>query len=163
MSGLAPKLLVFGFFGLFGVVGLVFLLIALSSAVHRAEFIHTAQRAEGTVIEMRPANGTRTRAGACVPVFRFMADDGQTYMVVSDVTVRRTAFSLGERVTVLYPEGHPENARINSFTPLWLFSMIFGIVGVVFLCVPGLLLLGRTRMRPGVTRIVIPIDRIGNS
>ena len=153
MAGLGPRLVVYGFFGAFGVVGLVFLLIALSTAVHRVEFIHAAQRTEGTVIEMRPTHHSRYGAGSMFPVFRFTAGDGLMYMVVSDVYVRPTAFRVGERVTVLYMQGHPETARIDAFTPLWLSTLVPGIVGAAFFCVPGLLLLGRFGRRQKFTYV----------
>ena len=118
--------------GNFGLVGPLFLLIALDSAVHRAVFIHTALRAEGTVIEMRPTHSTRTGAGQYIPVFRYTADDGRVYIVISDVSVRRFSLSPGEQVRVLYQQGHPENARIDAFTPLWLCT-----TGRLFLCFGG--------------------------
>ena len=149
MPGLASRLIAYGFVGSFCVVGPLFLLIALNVAVHRAVFIHTALRAEGTVIEMRPTHSTRTGAGAYIPVFRYTADDGRIYIIVSDVSVRRLSLSEGEQVRVLYQQGHPENARIDAFTPLWLYSLIFGIVGAAFSSVPALILVNRMRQRSG--------------
>jgi uncharacterized protein DUF3592 len=149
MPGLAPRLIAYGFLGAFCLVGPLFLLIALDSAVHRAVFIHTALRAEGTVIEMRPTHSSRTGAGTYIPVFRYTADDGQAYIVVSDVSVRRLSLSEGEQVRVLYQQGHPENARIDAFTPLWLYPLIFGIVGAAFSSIPALILVSRIRQRSG--------------
>jgi len=63
------------------------------------------------------------------------------------VTVRRFSFSPGEQVSVLYQQGHPENARIDAFTPLWLYSLIFGIVGAAFSSIPALILVDRMRQR----------------
>ena len=146
---LAPRLIVYGFVGLFCLVGPLFLLIALDSAVHRAVFIHTALRAEGTVIEMRQTHSSRTGAGTYIPVFRYTADDGQAYIVVSDVSVRRVSLSAGEQVPVLYQQSHPENARIDAFTPLWLYPLIFGIVGAAFSSIPALILVSRIRQRSG--------------
>jgi hypothetical protein len=149
MAGLTQRLIAYGFVGAFCLVGPLFLLVALGSAVHRAVFIHTALRAEGSVIEMRPTHSTRTGAGAFIPVFRYTANDGRVYIIVSDVTVRRLSFSPGEQVSVLYQQGHPENARIDAFTPLWLYSVIFGIVGAAFSSIPALILVNRMRQRSG--------------
>lgn len=149
MAGLAQRLIAYGFVGAFCLVGPLFLLAALGSAVHRAVFIHSALRAEGTVIEMRPTHSTRTGAGAFIPVFRYTADDGRVYIIVSDVTVRRFSFSPGEQVSVLYQQGRPENARIDAFTPLWLYPLIFGIVGAAFSSIPALILVNRMRQRSG--------------
>jgi hypothetical protein len=150
MPGLASRLIAYGFVGSFCLVGPLFLLIALNAAVHRAVFIHTALRAEGAVIEMRPTHSTRTGAGTLtyIPVFRYTADDGRIYIIVSDVSVRSSSFSRGEQVTVLHQRGHPETARIDAFTPLWLFSIIFGIVGAAFSSIPALILVNRIRQHP---------------
>jgi hypothetical protein len=145
MRDWARRLIVYGFLGLFGVVGIVFVVIAVGSAIHREAFIRTALRTRGTVTEMRPTRSTRTGAGTYVPVFRYTADDGETYLVVSDVSVGASAFSTGEKISVLYQQGHPESARIDAFTPLWLYSVIFAIGGVVFASVPIFVLLNRNR------------------
>jgi hypothetical protein len=139
---------VYGFIGTFCLVGLLFLIIAAGSAVHRAVFIRAALHAEGTVIEMRPTHSTRTGAGTYIPVFRYTAHDGSSYIIVSDVSVGSSSFSPGEKVNVLYQQGHPENARIDAFTLLWLYSLVFGIVGVVFSGIPALILVNRIRQRP---------------
>jgi Protein of unknown function (DUF3592) len=147
MSGWAPRVIAYGFVGIFCLVGPLFLLIAIGSAVHRAVFIHSARQAEGTVIEMRPTRSTRTGAGTYIPVFQFTADDGRGYIIVSDVSVRSNAFSTGEQVRVLYERGHPENARMDAFTPLWLFSMVFGVVGAAFSIIPAFIVSNRVRQR----------------
>lgn len=145
MPGLAPRLVVYGFIGAFGVVGALFLIIALDSAVHRTVFIHTALRAEGTVIEMQPTHTTRHWAGMYIPLVRYTADDGRMYILVSDTPVRPSSLSLRERVTVLYLQGHPETARIDAFSALWTVSLVFGIVGAAFSSIPGLILVNRIR------------------
>ena len=147
MAGLGPRLIAFGFIGAFCLVGPLFLLIALNSALHRAVFVHTALRAEGTVIEMRPTHSTRHDAGMDIPVFRFTGDDGRTYIIVSDVSAHPSSFFVGEQVAVLYQRGHPETARLDAFAPLWLFSLIFGIVGAAFTSLPALIFVNRMRQR----------------
>lgn len=148
MPSLAPRLIVYGFFGSFGVMGLLFLFIALNVAVHRAVFVHSALRAEGTVIEMQPTHTTRHWAGMYTPLVRYTADDGRMYILVSDIPVHPSSLSLGEQVTVLYAHGHPETARLDAFASLWTFSLVFGIVGAAFSSIPGFLLVNRMRQHP---------------
>jgi hypothetical protein len=147
MSGLPPRLIAYGFIGAFGLIGPLFLLIALNAAVHRAVFIHTAQRAEGKVIDMQPTQTTRHWAGMYIPLVRYTAEDGRVYVLISDTPVRPSSLSLGEQVTVLYQQGHPETARIDAFSPLWTFSLIFGIVGAAFTSFPALILVNVIRQR----------------
>lgn len=147
MPTLGPRLVAYGFVGAFCIVGPLFLLVAIGSAVDRAIFIHTAVGADGTVVEMRPVRSTRTGSGTYVPVFRFTADDGRIHITVSDVSVRFSSFTAGDHVLVLYLQGHPETARIDAFSPLWLYSLITGIVGAAFSTFPLLILVNRSRQR----------------
>jgi hypothetical protein len=147
MPSLGPRLIAYGFVGVFCIAGPLFLLIALDSALHRVAFIHSALRADGTVIEMRPVRSTRTGAGTYVPVFRFTANDGRMHIIISDVSVPSSAFTLGDRVRVLYLQSNPETARIDAFSPLWLSSLIPGIVGAAFSFFPALILVNRMRRR----------------
>ena len=74
-----------------------------------------------------------------------MVEPAQAHIIVSDVSVRSSAFTPGERVRVLYLGSDPENARIDAFSPLWLSSLIPGIVGAVFSGFPALILMRRMR------------------
>ena len=147
MAGLGPRLVAFGFIGVFCLAGPLFLLVALNSAVHRAVFVRTALHTEGTVIEMRPTHSTRHDAGMDILVFRFIADDGRTYIIVSDVSARPSSYFVGEQIAVLYQRGHPETARLDAFAPLWLFSLIFGMVGAAFTSIPALIFVSRMQQR----------------
>jgi hypothetical protein len=52
------------------------------------------------------------------------------------------AYHVGETVNVLYLESDPYDARIESFTSLWLLPMIFGGIGAIFPAVGAGLILG---------------------
>jgi hypothetical protein len=106
--------------------------------------IYSGLRAEGTVIAKRQMGSTRV---TYAPVFQFTASDGRTYVVNSDVYGRESAFRYGEHVRVLYPQGHPESARIDAFAPLWTFPLVFGVVGAAFSVIPALVLVAWMRRR----------------
>jgi hypothetical protein len=147
MPALGPRLIAYGLIALFCIPGPLGLLIALNLTLHRAAFIHAALRADGTVIEMRPVRTTRTGAGTYIPVFRFTANDSRLHIIVSDVSVRPSAFKRGEQVPVLYLQSNPEIAHIDSFSTLWQGPLVVGIWGVVWLGVPALILVSRMRQR----------------
>jgi hypothetical protein len=70
-SSLGPRLIGYGLIGIFCVPGPLGLLFALNLILHRAAFIHTALRTDGTVTWMEPVRTTRTgesrnRAHRCV-------------------------------------------------------------------------------------------------
>jgi hypothetical protein len=147
MPGLGPRLIAYGFIGIFCVPGPLGLLLALNLALHRAAFIHTALRTDGTVIEMRPVHTTRTGAGTYIPVFSFTANDGRLHIIVSDVSVQPTTFRRGDQVPILYLQSDPETAHIVEFSTLWQDTLIVGIWGVVWSSIPAFILVIRVRRR----------------
>src|SRR6202167_4037567 len=110
MPSLGPRLIAYGLIGIFCVSGPLGLLFALFFNLHRATFIHTALRADGTVIWMEPVRTTRTGAGTGIPQFRFTANDGRLHIINSDISVPFSTFKRGDQVRVLYLESNPEIA-----------------------------------------------------
>jgi hypothetical protein len=147
MPGLAPRLIAYGLIGIFCIPGPLGLLFALNLIVHRAAFIRTADRADGTVVWMEPVRTTRTGAGTCIPVFRFTASDGRLHIINSDISVPYSTFKRGDQVRVLYLRSNPEVARIDAFSTLWQESLIVGIWGTVWSSIPVLILVIRRRRR----------------
>jgi uncharacterized protein DUF3592 len=147
MPDLGPRLIAYGLIGIFCIPGPLGLLFALNLTLHRAEFIHTAIRTDGTVIWMEPVRTTRTGAGTCIPQFRFTATDGRLHIIDSDVSVPSSTFKRGERVRVLYLESNPEIAHIDAFSTLWQKSLVVGIWGAVWSGIPVLILVIRRRRR----------------
>jgi Protein of unknown function (DUF3592) len=147
MPDLGPRLIAYGLIGIFCIPGPLGLLFALNLAVHRAAFIHSAVRTEGTVIWMEPVRTTRTGAGTVIPVFRFTADDGRLHVINSDVSVPYATFKRGEPVGVLYLPDNPEKAHIDTFWMLWQESCIVGIWGAVWASIPVSVLVIRRRRR----------------
>jgi hypothetical protein len=150
MPGLGARLVVYGFFGAFGVMGVLFLVLAVKSTVASAEFLHSAQHTQGTVIELRPVHSSRTGAGTVVPVFRFQANDGHDYLGFSNVSVRWSAFRVGDHVGVIYLRDQPATARIDMFPALWTGSLVLGIVGGAFSAVATFFGIGFLRMRRAI-------------
>jgi Protein of unknown function (DUF3592) len=145
MPRLAPRLIAYGLIGIFCIPGPLGLLFALDLILHRAAFIHTAARTDGTVTWMEPVRTTRTGAGTCIPVFRFTASDGRLRIINSDISVPYSTFKPGDRVRVLYLESNPEVARIDAFSTLWQQSLVVGIWGAVWSGIPVLILVVRRR------------------
>jgi hypothetical protein len=147
MPDLGPRLIAYALIGIFCIPGPLGLLISLNLILHRAAFIHTALRTDGTVIWMEPVRTTRTGAGSYIPVFRFTATDGRLHIINSDVSVPSSTFKRGERVRVLYQQSNPEIARIDAFSTLWQESLVVGIWGAVWSSVPVLILVVIRRRR----------------
>jgi Protein of unknown function (DUF3592) len=155
MPSLGPRLIAYGLIGIFCVPGPLGLLFAVNLILHRAAFIHSALRTDGTVIWMEPVRTTRTGAGTYIPVFRFTAIDDRLHIVNSDVSVASSTFNRGDRVRVLYLQSNPEIARIEAFSTLWQTSLVVGIWGAVWSFIPALILVMRRR-RPASSEFTLP-------
>ncbi len=106
---------------------------------HQREFVDTAARAEGTVIELvekRDGNSGATFA----PVYTFRDAQGGDHNIHSNVSTYPPRYKVGETVTVLYRPEKPDDAAIDGFFDLWLMPLILGIFGAVQLIV-GLVIL----------------------
>jgi hypothetical protein len=157
MPGLGPRLIAYGLIGIFCVPGPLGLLFALNLTLHRAAFIHTALRTDGTVIWLEPVRTNRTGAGTYIPVFRFTANDGRLHIINSDVSVPFSTFKRGDPVRVLYLQSNPETAHIDAFSTLWQESLVVGIWGAVWSSIPVLILMIRRRRRAS-SELTLPLE-----
>jgi hypothetical protein len=130
MSAFVARAIASLFIGVLWAVSVFLLAVALTLFVHSAIFVHNAFHTNGVVIEMREMRSiNRTARPAYKPVFRFTANDGQTYVVASNTGGPLSDFAIGELVKVLYIKNRPKTARIDSFAQLWFLPLIFGILG----------------------------------
>lgn len=139
---------------LFGVTFFVFgpclLLAALISAWRTHLFLRGSESSLATVVQLKEIHSLHRRAEVSyAPVFTFVARDGRTYTLTSDMATHPSAFKVGEDATAHYPAGHPEQARLDSFSQLWLFDLIEAIFGVIF----TLLMLAVIFARQGQPRV----------
>ena len=137
----------------FAAVGLALLLGSLAVYDHTASFVRRAARAQGTVTALARkqstsysnTNGSMSNSVSTVysfqPVVRFQLG-AQQIQFRDSVATNPPAFRVGETVNVLYLESDPNDARIESFTSLWLAPMIFGGIGTIFLAVGARLIFG---------------------
>jgi hypothetical protein len=140
------------------VVGLAIFLGSLLVCDHTASFVRRAARAQGTVtaLVLRQTNVDNNTNGSVnngpsvsyswQAVVRFR-EGGQQIQFDDSVATNPPAYHVGETVNVLYLESNPYDARIYSFTSLWLVPMIFAGIGFILLAV-GITVIIRTRQPP---------------
>lgn len=142
MPSRGARLFAWFFVGILCATGPFLLLIAGVTAVQRALFLHSAVSVEGQVIALRELPVKHRSRPSYAPVFRFIAADGQTYTVTSNIGDRQTAW-LGKPIRVLYLPSHPQTARIDTFAQLWEGQLIPGGIGAAFSTIPLLILFRR--------------------
>lgn len=124
-------------------VGIIVMVGGLCWLIQTISFVKRAATAPGQITEMKVENdvdGTMYQA-----IFTFTDQTGKTHTQRSDITESNPSFQAGEKVTVLYDPANPEESKIDSFTTLWLFPVIFGGGGLVFAGFSGLWLFLWTR------------------
>lgn len=92
-------------------------------------------RAEGTVVSLIDTGSGSKRKWK--PLVRFVAADGRSVEFTTSTSSSPPAYSVGERVRVLYRASSPEEAAIDGFLALWLGPLILGGVGAGFLGIGG--------------------------
>lgn len=138
-------MLIFRFTGrLFFVAGLIMLLFAGYRAYDQLAFGSTAARAEGVVTDLvrdrRPGLAYRVVFGTVV---RFQDEAGAWHQFSEAVSSNPPPYQRGERVSVLYDPAAPDQAVIDGFRGRFLVSVIFAVVGGVFLLLGSLILSSR--------------------
>jgi hypothetical protein len=114
----------------FGVVGSIFIAFGIKDAWASWSLFADAQRAEGKVVEMAPSKGARNST-IYAPVFQYKVG-GETYRVRGQFASSRPAYGIGDKVTVLYTDSSPAEGVVDSFSELWLPSIVFVGCGLLF-------------------------------
>ncbi|MGW7519960.1 DUF3592 domain-containing protein [Streptomyces sp. NPDC054796] len=119
--------------------GTLFLVIGLIVAGTSVSFLTSAERAQGTVVDLEwrvsHTESSRKKHGddkpSAYPVVEFTSADGTPRTFHSSTGSNPPSYERGERVEVLYRADAPEDARINGFASLWLLPLIFGGIGLL--------------------------------
>jgi hypothetical protein len=121
-------------------VGLGFLASALRIYLRRKRFLAAAQRAVGTVVDVRVSGVGRNRVS--FPVFEFRTPEGTVRRSESLMGSGFGGFKVGETVAVRYDPSDPARAEVDTFAVLWGltilragFAFIFLLMGTIAIVV----------------------------
>lgn len=107
----------------------LFAVIAVLSAAESAYFAMRAERATGSVVELREKKvGDRS---ALFPVFTFRDASAAEHKVVSSNGSSHPKHQVGDTVPVLYRTDRPDKARIGEYGTLFLHATLTGLVVIV--------------------------------
>jgi len=117
-------------------VGSLMLFIALLLWNNSRSFLARAQATTGEVVELREVRDSDGGSSTWKPVVHF-AVEGRDVTFAASFSSRPAPYDVGDRVPVLYLPGNPDEARIKSFSSLWLGVVILGGMGLVFSAIGG--------------------------
>ena len=126
---------------IFFILGSAFTLVAIGWGAYSWSFSHDAHEADGTVVRLVESGGR----GGQAPVVRYQVAE-QTFEIQSGVSTSPPAYSVGEKVKVLYQAERPDQGRLSSFVENWLFPSVFGGFGILFTLIGGVVLSAAERI-----------------
>ena len=109
-------------------IGVVVTSIGIGIGIRVWHFASSAREVEGTVIRMD--RHVRKSTFTYSPVVSYEIN-GRTFQLRSDVGTSPPAYSVGEKVTVLYSAEHPADGQIKSFSEQWVLPLILSALGTV--------------------------------
>lgn len=112
----------------FGIAAVILATACYFTYSHNRKLLARAERAAGTVIELRHGSDDSTYR----PVVSFQTAQGQAVTFVTSWGTSPPAYRRGDRVTVLYDAATPEKAEIEGFLSLWLGTLILAGLATIF-------------------------------
>jgi hypothetical protein len=129
----------------FFVSGTCCLVLSAIFAIARAFFIRNAIEATGSVVRLEERFNADTQSVEYAPVFGFVAKDGRSYTIPSQIATSPPEFVVGDTVRVLYPRNNPQKARIASFWQFWFLPVVLALVSAAHGCIVSALVLFERR------------------
>lgn len=141
---------------IFGTIGAVMLAFAGAVQFYQQTAYADAISVEGTVI----GQDRRSSSGSA-PIVEFRDQTGKYHRFESNVSSSPPRYAVGDPVTIKYQPDNPSNAAIDDFLSNYLFTLIFGGIGLVFFTIgAGILIVvfGRKRTIAKLQERGLPIQ-----
>jgi hypothetical protein len=118
---------------IFTAIGVLSLWLSFYFRRRTKRFIGESIQTYGDVIGLHEVHdeGSITYA----PIIRFSTFNGVVREFTDFTSSRPASYNIGDRIKILYHQQNPRDVRIATSVRLYLSSIIFGIIGVVFLSV----------------------------
>jgi hypothetical protein len=130
---------------IFALTGGAMLVAAGRQFTRRRAFVQQSTLAAGTIIAL-----TENREGDEVsyfPIVKFQTSSGREVTFQSEMGSSSEAGRIGDTVEVRYRPDQPDVAEIEAFMSLWGLTLLFGLLGVVFLFLGLGILIGSLPVR----------------
>ncbi len=112
-------------------VGAGMLFFAVKNFIQTVIFLRSAEQTEGKIVGFIESKNN-DRLTMYLPVFDYQPALGKTYRQKAEVASNPPEYKLGETVTILFMKKNPQNARLKSFSELWLMTAVLVIFGTAF-------------------------------
>ena len=113
--------------GCFALLGIILTPIGIMWWQNVRHFVQTAEKTEGTVIELVQ------RGKNYSPVVEYTDRFGQRQELRSSIGTNPPRYSVGDKVQILYDQNDPDSAKINHWLPLYFFPFLIFFFAFDFL------------------------------
>lgn len=113
------------------IAGPCLLAVGLGFTAYTTWFLHHSATIKGTIVSLREVHDAQDDSITYAPVFTFTASDGRSYAVSSNTGNNPPAFTTGQPIDIRYNPTNPNGAKIDTFLQLWLFPLVFAILGAL--------------------------------
>jgi uncharacterized protein DUF3592 len=118
---------------IFALVGAAMLVAAVKEFTRKRAFLRNSVIASGIVIALTE-NRERDEI-SYFPTVKFQTSSGSDITFESAMGSSSQGKSIGDSVAVRYRPDQPHVSEIDAFMPLWGLTLLFSVLGVVFLFV----------------------------
>ena len=120
-----------------GYLGALLLFWAVGDLLWTGHFVFSAESTSATITGIHKKVRKKKLKTSYRPIVTFTVD-GQIHKFTS-MTSTSWEPNVGEEVKILYPKGHPENARINGLS-LYFLPLILGFMSAMLLWLPRVIM-----------------------
>lgn len=118
------------------IIGLGLIASSLISFLNAWRFLRRSVITSGWVTNM-----VRSGKGLLAPQVKFTTAEDETITFTHPVSSRPPAYRTGQTVTVRYQPSRPHEARLNTFTGVWLTPLVLLFMGVAFTLIAGFMMM----------------------
>lgn len=132
----------FLFAAIFGGVGLLFAVIGFTFLYNNYIFVSTARNTQGIVVSIERHTGSKG-SSTYHPVVKFYPENLEEFTFTSEIGSNPAPYKVNQQLNVKYDPENPSNAKIDSFSELWMLPGIFTTIGTVFFLIAVATVLGQ--------------------
>lgn len=116
----------------------LFMLMAVCLGFSRLQFLKNALATHAVIIELRE---TENDSGNLLyaPVYKFEDENGDEFIIRSSTASDPPIGKIGDTIKVYYAPGDPNTSIENRFFSKWGLPTVFGILGIVFFIICGII------------------------
>lgn len=125
---------------LFSAIGGVFIIVAIFVTISSFQFLQTATKTQGTVIDLIKNVDTDSDGDSSTtysPVVSFTTSTGQKIEAKTSISSNPPSHEIGDSVSIYYSPKDPKTIIVDSFMDKYFLPIVFGVLGLILFSIGG--------------------------